>query len=409
MIIFAKKHFSQKNARLFSFLINMAIYFRASLSILKRFLSAIFFPLLDTVMIYAGIYMIKHYWEQYIIYLDGGQYPVEFITIAVPLYIFVWLFSVFLSGGYDRPVRLRNINRGIFIGTVAILVIYALISETYRYSRALIILGALWGMISMMGLRFIFHLLGIKKYRLGESSGKRFIIIGDKLEAERVAEMLRKTHLTSGFIGLASVTDNNNRSEGFIGNISQIIDIINIYKIDEVIFCAKDISSNRIIDIMSDLHDSRVEYKIAPPESLSIIGSNSISTSGDPYIIDIDSIDKINNRRNKRFLDFIVSICLITSLPVTLFIVRKPIGFLRNIFFVLFGKKSWTGFYINESTDIVSLPKIRPGVLNPSDAFLDLYLSDETRNRLNLLYARDYKLSNELNIISKGFRNLGRN
>ncbi|MCK5840170.1 MAG: hypothetical protein KAG99_09985, partial [Bacteroidales bacterium] len=167
-------------------------------------------------------------------------------------------------------------------------------------------------------------------------------------------------------------------------------------------------SSNRIIDIMSDLYDSRVEYKIAPPESLSIIGSNSISTSGDPYIIDIDSIDKINNRRNKRFLDFIVSICLITSLPVTLFIVRKPIGFLRNIFFVLFGRKSWTGFYINKSTDIVSLPKIRPGVLNPSDAFLDLYLSDETRNRLNLLYARDYKLSNELNIISKGFRNLGR-
>lgn len=409
MIIFAKKHFSQKNAKLFSFLINLAIYFRASLSVLKRFLSAIFFPLLDTIMIYAGIYMIKHYWEQYIIYLDGGQYPVEFITIAVPLYIFVWLFSVFLSGGYDRPIRLRNITRGIFIGTVAILVIYALISETYRYSRALIILGALWGMISMTGLRFVFHLLGIRKYRLGESSGKRFIIIGDKLEAERVAEMLRTTHLTSGFIGLASVTDMDNRSEGFIGNINQIKDIINIYKIDEVIFCAKDLSSNRIIDIMSELHDSRVEYKIAPPESLSIIGSNSISTSGDPYIIDIDSIDKINNRRNKRFLDYIVSIFLIISLPVTLFIVRKPIGFLLNIIFVLFGKKSWTGFYISESTDRFALPKIRPGVLNPSDAFFDLYLTDETRNRLNLLYARDYKLLNELNIISKGFRNLGRN
>jgi hypothetical protein len=30
-----------------------------------------------------------------------------------------------------------------------------------------------------------------------------------------------------------------------------------------------------------------LELKIAPPESYSIIGSNSISTSNDPFIIDI--------------------------------------------------------------------------------------------------------------------------
>ena len=38
MIIFARKHFSNKNARLFSALINTAIYFRAFIAILNRFI-----------------------------------------------------------------------------------------------------------------------------------------------------------------------------------------------------------------------------------------------------------------------------------------------------------------------------------------------------------------------------------
>ena len=37
MVIFAQKHFSNKNARLFSFLINSAIYFRAGLALINRF------------------------------------------------------------------------------------------------------------------------------------------------------------------------------------------------------------------------------------------------------------------------------------------------------------------------------------------------------------------------------------
>ena len=42
MIIFAKKHFNNKNALAFSFLIKLAIYFRAGLAIVKRFLEQIF-------------------------------------------------------------------------------------------------------------------------------------------------------------------------------------------------------------------------------------------------------------------------------------------------------------------------------------------------------------------------------
>ena len=61
MIIFARKHFSQKNAKIFSFLINFAIYLRAFIAISERFFKRAFLPLADTIIIYTGFYFIKNY------------------------------------------------------------------------------------------------------------------------------------------------------------------------------------------------------------------------------------------------------------------------------------------------------------------------------------------------------------
>ena len=45
MQIFARKHFSQQNARFFNFFINCAIWFRASLAALKRIAAKLLLPL----------------------------------------------------------------------------------------------------------------------------------------------------------------------------------------------------------------------------------------------------------------------------------------------------------------------------------------------------------------------------
>ena len=408
MIIFAEKHFSQKNAKLFSFLINIAIYFRAALAIFNRFLSRAALPLLDALLLIAGIMGIKNYWEHHIVFPAGGQYPSDIVSIAIPVYIFVWLMSVYLSGGYDKPVRLLKIFKGMFIGTVIILTIYALLPENFRFSRALIVFGAVWGMISMAFVRFVLHFAGFKNYKIGIKSNRRYVIAGNKDEAERVAGLLRTADMAPGFIGLVSVDDTQAKNDGFIGNIDQINDIINIYNIDEVIFCAKDIPAQKIIDKMSELSTTETEFKIAPPESLSIIGSQSINTSGDIYIIELDSISKANNRRSKRFLDIVVSLLFLPLYPVLLFTIKKPVGFLKNILLVLFGRKSWVGYDREHTSNLQVLPKIRKGILTPSDVIKDKNISADTFERLNLLYARDYKIINDLNIIWKGFRNLGR-
>jgi O-antigen biosynthesis protein len=407
MIIFAKKHFSQKNIRSYSFLINLAIYLRAFISILTRFFSRILLPLLDTILIFTGIFFIKNYWEQTFIIPEGGHYPSAFVLIALPLYIFIWLTCVYLSGGYDKPIRILKIIQGIFAGTIIILVVYSLLSEHYRFSRAIIILGAIWGMIAMLGMRYILNLLNPKTFRIGIEKNKRFIIVGEMAEAERVSGLLQKTYTNPGFIGLVSYHHHKSNVNGFIGHMGQIKEIITIHKVDEIIFCSRDIPAAMIIDKMSELNDEQVDYKIAPPESLSIIGSNSINTSGDLYVIDINTITKIANRRNKRMLDFLFSLSLLAFFPVVMFIVKRPIGLIRNIFSVLLGLKSWVGYSSRGLSDI-HLPEVRKGVLNPEDAFNGKEIPEEANTRLNLIYARDYKLKNDANIILKGFRELGR-
>jgi hypothetical protein len=53
---------------------------------------------------------------------------------------------------------------------------------------------------------------------------------------------------------------------------------------------------------MLDLSPLDVDYKIAPPESISIIGSNSIHTAGDLYVVNINAITKPSNKRNNVYL-----------------------------------------------------------------------------------------------------------
>lgn len=407
MVIFARKHFTQKNARLFSLLIHIAIYLRAGVAVLYRIMNKLLLPLSDAAVIYAGSLLIVDYWESNVTYTVGGHYPPLFLFGILPAYIFIWLFSVLISGGYDPPLRLRRILTGLLAGTITILVFYALLPADFRFSRALIILSAVWGMLSMTGIRFLLNLAGFRNFKIGANPNKRYAIVGDTEESERVADLLRKTLVNPGFIGLVGINDIKNNSNGFIGNIAHLTDIISIYKIDEVIFCARDIPAHQIIDTMSQLQRSQVDFKIAPPESLAIIGSNSISTTGDLYVIDINSISKINNRRNKRIFDISLSVILLPFSPLLMWITKNPPVFLFNVFRVLTGIRTWIG-YAPETSSSSLKPTIRKGILNPTDLFPNRKIDAETAVTLNMLYARDYRITNDLNIFFKGFRRLGR-
>jgi GT2 family glycosyltransferase len=398
MIIFAEKHFSQKNAKTFSTLINLAIYLRAALAIFYRFISTIILPLIDTVLIYTGIYFLSHWWEGSVKNSSDGFFPEVFFQFAIPGYILIWLSSVWFWGGYDKPISILKILKGFLIGTVFILVIYALLPENYRFSRGLILLGSLMASLIVVGIRYILNLIGINDYKLESKTSKKIVIIGNFEEADRVKNIIVKSNNNQTSFYFLSPDNKKEKEKNYIGNISQLKEIIEVFKVNEVIFCAKDLSSSQIISNMLWVDNQKIEYKIAPPESLFIIGSNSINSQGELYVVEINSIGKESSRRNKRVLDILISIILTVFLPISL-LSKRRIQILLNILPVFFGSKTWVS-YAGTKENYLDLPKIPKGVFSYSD-LLTFKMDDMEISKINQLYSKDYKVTNDLEIIWK--------
>ena len=399
MEIFAKKHFGNTWAKSFSFLINIAIYLKAFFALVSQFFQKATIPFLDAVLGYGGLAAISYLWGRGIIYDGAGSYPALLFAAVLPVYIVIWLLSTYFVGGYDKPYSIGKAVLGVAFGSAVVLVLYALLPESLRFSRALIVFGMIWLALEMSLTRFIGILSGNENFQSKRTEKKRFLVIGSPEETQRVNSILESTSIKPDFIGLVSSETAGEAPEGFIGNLAQVPDIIEIYKITEVIFCSKDVPHQVIIDKMVDWHATDVDYKIAPEDSLSIIGSNSINTRGDLYTVDIKAIDTVANRRNKRLFDVVTSLfSIVFWLPLAL-VVKKPVQFLKNAFLVLFGRRTWVG-YCTPADETQKLPRIRKGIYHPA-SYIEKGVDDEVLNQLNLLYARDYTVWKDAEIFFK--------
>ncbi|MCP4309637.1 MAG: glycosyltransferase [Bacteroidetes bacterium] len=404
MIIFAGKHFTARKARTFSILINLAIYFRAALSVGRRFIKKTYRPVLDAALIFLGYLFALPFWEQ-VRFDITGYYPPLFLRVVVPAYILVWLVSLYYSGGYDKPVKPLAFLRGHLAGTLVIMVIYAMLPLDWRFSRALIFMGSLWAILSTMGLRIALHLSGIGDYEIDLNKQKRMVIVGKGEEAKRVSDLLLDTQAKPDIIGYVSPTPLESET-GTLGHIEQIDEIMAIHKINEIVFCAKDLSSRVIIGIMTRLIGTSTDFKIAPPESLSIIGSNSINTAGDLYTIHFNSIGKESNRRNKRLFDVIVSLLLLITFPFWILFTKGKFRSLAKLFRVLTGSRTWVGYLDPEGLDMTGLPGLKKGILNPSSHHKENNPDPDRIKEINVVYAKDYRVFNDLLIITRSFREI---
>ncbi|MBI9054526.1 MAG: glycosyltransferase [Bacteroidales bacterium] len=405
MIIFARKHFSKKNAKLYSIIINLAIYFRAFMAILNRFIKNAFLPILDIASIFLSFYFLKPMWEQYK-FGDIGYYPSEFLSIAVPSYIIVWIISLWFNNGYSKHIKLLNLLKGIFIGSVVILAFYALLPLNFRFSRALILIGTISSLIVIPVNRLLIHYINYFPQKYKQTKELQIVVVGLKEEIERISGIIKEAEIKPKIIG--NVSPNTETQESYhIGNFSQLNEIIKIHKIDEIVFCAKDIPSNQIISSMLELTGLNINFKIAQPDTLSIIGSNSIETSGELYSIDINAISKEENIRSKRVFDIFSSLFIFILSPVILLLPSFKVNLLSNCFKVLINKKTWVGYY-SQNTTPSHLPKIKKGVLNPLDLVKNTNPTNTFIKNSNMVYAKDYTIWNDLKILIKGFKDIDR-
>jgi GT2 family glycosyltransferase len=408
MIIFARKHFVSRKARVVNLLIHLAIYFRAVLSIMQRFLRGILNPFLDGAVVYTGYILVLPLWERHLFGPNGGVYPPVYINLVVPVYIGVWILVLYLTTGYEKIVRLTDMAKSVVLGSLIILLAYALLPESLRFSRALILFGSLLMFLSALLIRLLLGFIFPGYFRLEVwPRKKRIVIIGNLEESKRVFAIIRQTEIIPQLIGTVNPTENK-VVPGFVGHIGQINEIVHMNQVDEMIFCGADLSSQKIITTMLQFTDTGIEYKIAPPQSTSVIGSNSKQMAGELYVLHFNTLSRNLNRRKKRLLDIALSILFFVISPVCVLFVRNKAGLIRNCFTVMFGMHSWVGYYRTTGGNHPGLPPIKPGILTPYDGMGFTPPAVDLAETLNLNYAKDYRVLNDLYMIVRSFKQLGR-
>ena len=383
MILFTKKHFN-KNARGFIFLINMAIYFKAFLAIIKRAANALWLPLSDILLTLIGFIFLVPLWQQFR-FNSLDYYPKNYVHLLITIYIAVWIFSLWIVGAYNKRQKPLTASKGIAIGTVLILAFYSMLPIQMRFSRAIIILGSVIALIATQGTRLIISAFNKNLINWGNSN-KHTAIIAHSHEAERVCNLLM--NIGANIANVEAYDPNNLNATSNTINTDKIEEYIKINGITEIIFCPVDIPMSSIIKTMLMLSPLGLEFKIAPNDSTTIIGSNSIDSKGELYALEFKTIGTPNNRRKKRVFDISASLLIILTFIIWSIANKHPLKLFVNCLAVIRGKKTWIGYTPN--TPYNQLPKLRKGVYSCTKG---AGTGSNNVNNGNIYYAKNYRIA----------------
>lgn len=392
MIIFADKHFAGSQARFLVWMMQLAIYLRAAMTVVANVWRGLRFPLLEGVGIYIGLRVLKTLWANYH-FGDPGYFDEAVNYVHFPAYTLFWIGSVFLSGGYDRPFELGRTLRSLAVGTLALFAVYGLLPESFRPSRALLLLGAAWATTWILLVRGAIHLLKFGHLHFRKRQEERLLIIGSASEAERTLSLLQRAGAVRNYLGRIAPGDESDSE--IVGRADRLEQLTELYRAEELIFCSADLSNEQIQRWMTRLGPAR-QYRILPEASSSIIGSHRSDSQGTLYTINVNlRINDPASRRAKWLFDRGVALLSLLLFPVLIFVAENKMEFFANAFGVLFGRKTWVG-YAGGKTFTQDLPQLKPAVFSPATA--NKVEDAETLRHLNFLYARDYSVGDDWRI-----------
>ena len=398
MSIFAKKHYGDR-ALFFNFLIQLGIMLRAFFSAVKRFINWIGMAVIDGSVILMSFWIIKFLWNQYV--KKDVNYSPNLLIIAFPVFTFIFLVASYYSGLYDNGFKQKRLNHSTAVAFILLLSIYALLPENVRFSRGILVFGSLLAFIIMTLIRWLLVKWKVIERDEGNEEHRQTFIIGSENEFAEVNSIMQKAGMEERVLGRIDVNGNRGNTTGGIMDIKPLL---KSYSVKELIFCEGTLSFKKIIDTITDI-PSHVRIKFHASGTVGIIGSDSKETSG--KFISADKRIMLANpvtRRNKNLVDVLVSIIFIVTFPFHFLLQKKPVHFFKNVFEVLFLKKTWVGYAVTHN----DLPEVKAGILTTTGLPRMLNtLPTESLAASDKWYATDYEIWGDIKIITRGYRLLG--
>jgi len=397
---FVRKHYGGGRAGFFHFLVQAGIWFRAGLTALGSFIRRAGLPLIDAGLILLSFWLAKNIWNEYV--RTEIHYESRLLWIAFPSFTLFYLITAYYAGLYDRWYHRSELLRSTVVATIVLLAGYALLPEQYRFSRAIILLGAALAFLFISLLRWILIRTRVLNSRKEKEEHFNTLVAGTQDEYIQVTELMNRAGQRQKLLGRVAVEEDEVHA---LGHIRQLKKFDQVVPFREIIFCQGRLHYRDILERIGELPPG-VSVKIFASGSGSIVGSHSRNVSGE-YVSDENGFLLSNpyNRRLKRGLDIITAITGLLIFPFQFFIQRKPLSFFQNCFRVLGAARTWVGYAIPSK----SLPPLRKAVLASNGLPVgDAHpLGLESLQMMDYWYARDYDPARELRLIWKNYRRLG--
>jgi O-antigen biosynthesis protein len=397
---FVRKHYGGSRASLFTSLIHAGIWFRAGLTAFGGFIRRFGLPLIDAGLILLSFWLVKNGWNSYV--KTDVQYENRLLWIAFPSFTVFYLLAAYYAGLYDRWYKRSELISSTIIATLVLLAGYALLPEQYRFSRGIILFGALLSFIMISILRWLLVRFNVLDTRREKEAQLTTLVVASPEEYKEVLSLLQQAGIQQKMLGRIAVDVNDGQAAGYWKNLDQLVATLP-YK--EIIYCS---GTLRYADILQSLQQlpAGTRSGICASGSSSVVGSRSANVAG-------ESLSKENgfnlsnpyNKRLKRLTDVTVAFLSLLFFPFQFLLQRKPLSFLKNCISVLLGSHTWIGYALPQK----GLPPLRKGIMaaNGIPVQLKQPLTEESLQMMDHWYARDYDPVDELKLIRKLYRRLG--
>ncbi|MBX2930644.1 MAG: glycosyltransferase [Chitinophagaceae bacterium] len=400
MSLFVTKHYKGNSASLFATTIKVAIWLRALLTLIKSFFTRLSLAIIDCLVIYVCIWVVKKIWI--INVRHGAGFQQDIVATITPVYVLIFLIAAALAGMYDNLYKPVKAIAASLVAVVVVLAVYSLLPETLRFSRGVILFGGIVSGIMMILYRWILKKMDFIKETDEVKKMQQTIIVGSENDYINVTNLLQNANLKERVLGRVSIDENTAHTIGNIGNIESIIDT---FQIREIIFCVSNISYKQIIEQIQTL-PKHISFKFYSSASNSIISSDSKTNTGEILTTEYNyALMQPYQKRMKRFTDIVSSLILLISFPIHLIFIKKGFKAMQNAFNVLIAKNTWVGYAVDNN----AIPYLKPAIITHYGFKVQTNypISNEVLQKMDILYAKEYDWLQDVKFIIENYRGLG--
>lgn len=403
MQIFVKKNLNV-NFWFVNLIIKLSIFYRASVSYLKRFLVSFYPVLIDMFCIVAGM-MIA-------IYQRFENFPVEAYTLVIIIYSVVWILSLTASGSYNQLNKMSFIKplNGILIGFF-INSSFTYFFNDFAFSRVVVLRTAFNVFLFVVIWRLLAKIINYSKRRNILNSQAKTLIIGQNEDTDQFIKKLNK-RIESEFDVVGFISTNGESGHDIIGNLNNLQDVISTYKIKNILFAKNELSNQNILNLMWSLRNLNINFKILSSDNDILLGKSALDKIDEIYLMQIEyNINKKINIFVKRVFDISAGIiCLFTVYPVALIFMKvlkiegnraKFVNKLLSLPLVISGKFSFVGRATWDTSAYGKQYLGKNGLTGLVQINNHKNLSSDEMEYFNYYYAKNQSLTLDAEIILK--------